>query len=52
MDHSMGREEVNPPDQQEYRGWEAKNNKDADLKLISSDDKVFWVQSSVLAQYS
>jgi len=52
MYQSMGGREVNTPDLVEYCGWETTDNRNADLNLISSDDKVFRVQSSILAQYS
>ena len=52
MYQSMGGREVNTPGLVEYCGWETTDNRNADLNLISSDDKVFRVQSSILAQYS
>jgi hypothetical protein len=33
-------------------GWKASDDPNADLRLISSDNYVFWVSSETLAQHS
>ena len=45
-------EDQNNGQMREYRRWEAAADPKADLKIISSDDWIFWVQSAQLGQLS
>lgn len=48
----MVQEEVDEENMEEHYGWTASQNPTADLRLISSDDYIFWVSSEKLALHS
>jgi len=45
-------EDQNNGQMREYMCWEAADDPKADLKIVSSDEWVFWVQSAQLGQLS
>lgn len=51
MDISQTADE-NDGQMREFQGWRAVDDAEADMKLISSDNWVFWVQSKKLAKAS
>ena len=45
-------EDQNNGQMMEYSNWAAEDDPKADLKIVSSDKWVFWVQSAQLGQLS